>query len=167
MAIVEGIPHFQTYPYRGEDGAYLYNRGGGLPWPWQSFQERRLAWPESPDVKKHMAIEVSWFIAAISRTIDSRIQLQLYDVVYTELWMNLKLWGALCGSSIAFKLVLSNYVYIYIYIYLHICMYVCSAQPFYALLCRILPIMKSVLPIVGMLVIMQLGGKSICVLHVL
>ena len=114
-------------------------------------------------MKKHMAIEVRWFIAAISRTIDSRIQLQLYDVVYTELWMNLKLWGALCGSSIAFKLVLSNYVYIY----LHICMYVCSAQPFYALLCRILPIMKSVLPIVGMLVIMQLGGKSICVLHVL
>lgn len=60
-------------------------------------------------LKKQMAIEVSWFIAAISRTIDSRIQLQLYDVVYTELWMNLKLWGALCGS-IAFKCVLSKIV---------------------------------------------------------
>jgi len=72
---------------------------------------RRGVWHgQSPQMglKKHMAIEVSWFIAAISRTIDSRIQLQLYDVVYTELWMNLKLWGALCGSSIAFKWVLSK-----------------------------------------------------------
>ena len=100
--------------------------------------------------------------------------------------MNLKLWGALC-ASIAFNFVLSkivlkcyyiilyNVIYCYtilynattysVYVYIYICLYVCSAQPFYALLCRILPIMKSVLPIVGMLVIMQLGGKSIRVLH--